>query len=211
MADAVLRTIPANCGLEFTGYCLGDVVPDPLGGTPDMRWFELAGGGVVSSAVVHGNPPASMKPTACADSVPPPSSIALSVTATGNNPGTFDLHATGAHVWIVGFATLSSNQTGGTISASSAWQQIGMVGIATPGSALAWSARPPGSGAQAGAGATAQRLPIVAVACFGGQGPTDVMDPESVSITDPGSATPLVLTSAERAAAADAACSYPRP
>jgi hypothetical protein len=56
MADAVLRTIPANCGLEFTGYCLGDVVPDPLGGTPDMRWFELVGGGVVSSAVVHGNP-----------------------------------------------------------------------------------------------------------------------------------------------------------
>jgi hypothetical protein len=86
-----------------------------------------------------------------------------------------------------------------------------MVSIATPGAGLAWPARPPGSGAHTGTGTSADRLPIVAVACFGGQGPTGVMDPESVSIADPGSSTPLVLTSAERAAAANVACSYPRP
>ena len=205
MADTVIRTVAANCALQFAGYCLGDVVPDPLGGTPDMRWFEVVGGGVVSSAVVHGNPPAAMKPTACADSVPLPSAISLSVTAAADNPDTFELHATGTHVWIVGYATVPSARTGSAISASSQWQQIGMVSIATAGSALAWSARPSGSGTAAAG------LPIVAVACFGGQGPTDVMDAESVSVTNPSSATPLALTSAERVAAANAACSYPRP
>ena len=42
MADTVIRTVAANCALQFAGYCLGDVVGDPLGGTPDMRWFEVA-------------------------------------------------------------------------------------------------------------------------------------------------------------------------
>src|SRR5882724_10291095 len=41
MADTVIRTVAANCALQFAGYCLGDVVADPLGGTPDMRWFEV--------------------------------------------------------------------------------------------------------------------------------------------------------------------------
>ncbi len=205
MADTVIRTVAANCALQFAGYCLGDVVPDPFGGTPDMRWFEVVGGGVVSSAVVHGNPPAAMQPTACADSVPLPSAISLSVTAAADNPDTFELHATGTHVWIVGYATVPSVRTGGTISATSPWQQIGMVSIATSGTALAWSARP------SGAGTAAAGLPIVAVACFGGQGPTDVMDAESVSVTNPSSTAPLALTSAERVAAANAACSYQRP
>jgi len=207
MADTVIRTVAANCALQFAGYCLGDVVPDPLGGTPDMRWFEVVGGGVVSSAVVHGNPPAAMEPTACADSVPLPSAVSLSVTTTAGSPDTFELRATGTQVWIVGYATVPSVRTGGTISASSQWQQIGMVSIATAGTALAWSARPSGSGS----GTAAASLPIVAVACFGGQGPTDVMDAESVSVTDPSSTTPLALTRVERVAAANAACSYPRP
>ncbi len=215
MADNVVRTIQPFCQLQFDGYCLGDVVADPMGGTPDMRWFEVSGGGVVSSAVIHGNPPAGLKPSACPDSVPNPTSIALSVAASADSPGAFELHATGVHVWIVGFATVPDDRSGGPVPASAKWQQIGMVGSTATGFTLAWSARPSGTAGpgveQSAAATAADRVPIVAVACYGGQGATDVMDPESVSITDPSQATPLTLTPAQRAAAADAACSYPRP
>lgn len=204
MADNVVRTIEPFCQLQFDGYCLGDVVADAFGGTPDMRWFKVTGGGEVSSAVIHGNPPTGLKPSACPDSVPNPSSIALSATGSADSPGAFELHATGVHVWIVGFATVPADRSGGPVPASAKWQQIGMVGSTATGFTLAWSARP-------AATTPADRVPIVAVACYGGQGATDVMDPESVSITDPGNATPLTLTPAQRAAAADAACSYPRP
>ncbi len=215
MADNVVRTIQPFCQLQFDGYCLGDVVADAFGGTPDMRWFEVAGGGEVSSAVIHGNPPTGLKPSACPDSVPNPSSIALSVTSSADSPGAFELHATGTHVWIVGFATVPDDRSGGPVPASAKWQQIGMVGSTATGFTLAWSARPsdaaqPSSG-QPAATTPADRVPIVAVACYGGQGATDVMDPESVSTTDPGDTAPLMLTPAQRAAAADAACSYPRP
>ncbi|HEU5428773.1 MAG TPA: helix-turn-helix transcriptional regulator [Actinocrinis sp.] len=215
MADNVVRTIQPFCQLQFDGYCLGDVVADAFGGTPDMRWFEVAGGGEVSSAVIHGNPPSGLKPSACPDSVPNPSSIALSVASSADSPGAFELHATGVHVWIVGFATVPDDRSGGPVPASAKWQQIGMVGSTATGFTLAWSARPsdtaqPSSG-QPAVPTPADRVPIVAVACYGGQGATDVMDPESVSITDPGDTAPLTLTTAQRAAAADAACSYPRP
>ena len=215
MADNVVRTIQPFCDLQFDGYCLGDVVADAFGGTPDMRWFEVSGGGVVSSAVIHGNPPTGLKPSACPDSVPDPTSIALSVAVSADSPGAFELHATGVHVWIVGFATVPDDRSGGPVPATAKWQQIGMVGSTAAGFALAWSARPSdaaGSGIeQSAAGTAADRVPIVAVACYGGQGATDVMDPESVSIADPSQATPLPLTAPQRAAAADAACSYPRP
>ncbi|HEU5353947.1 MAG TPA: hypothetical protein VFU65_05780, partial [Actinocrinis sp.] len=215
MADNVVRTIQPFCQLQFDGYCLGDVVADAFGGTPDMRWFKVTGGGEVSSAVIHGNPPTGLKPSACPDSVPNPSSIALSVTSSADSPGAFELHATGVHVWIVGFATVPDDRSGGPVPASAKWQQIGLVGSTTTGFTLAWSARPSdpaGSGTgQPAATAPTDRVPIVAVACYGGQGATDVMDPESVSTTDPGNATPLTLTPPQRAAAADAACSYPRP
>lgn len=218
MADNTVRTIAPYCGLEFNGYCLGDVVTDAMGGTPDMRWFEVSGGGVVSSAVIHGNPPAGMKPSACPDSVPPPSSIALSVTDSQDSSGALELHATGVHVWIVGFATVPEDRTGGPVPASAKWQQIGMVGPTPSGFTLAWSARasnatprPTGIRSPAAGGTPADRVPIVAVACYGGQGPTDVMDAESISVTKPGDATPLTLTTAQRAAAADSACGYPRP
>jgi helix-turn-helix protein len=215
MADNVVRTIQPFCDLQFDGYCLGDVVADAFGGTPDMRWFEVSGGGVVSSAVIHGNPPTGLKPSACPDSVPNPTSIALSVAVSADSPGAFELHATGVHVWIVGFATVPDDRSGGPVPATAKWQQIGMVGSTATGFTLAWSARPSGaagSGVEQSATTTAaDRVPIVAVACYGGQGATDVMDPESVSITDPSQATPLPLTSSQRAAAADAACSYPRP
>lgn len=215
MADNVVRTIQPFCQLQFDGYCLGDVVADPMGGTPDMRWFEVSGGGVVSSAVIHGNPPAGLKPSACPDSVPNPTSIALSVAASADSPGAFELHATGVHVWIVGFATVPDDRSGGPVPASAKWQQIGMVGSTATGFTLAWSARPSGAAGpgieQSAAATAADRVPIVAVACYGGQGATDVMDPESVGVADPSQATPLTLTPAQRTAAADAACSYPRP
>jgi hypothetical protein len=216
MADNVVRTIQPFCQLQFDGYCLGDVVADAFGGTPDMRWFEVSGGGEVSSAVIHGNPPAGLKPSKCPDSVPEPSSIALSVTGSADSPGAFELHATGVHVWIVGFATVPDDRSGGPVPASAKWQQIGMVGSTTTGFSLAWSARPSdpaqaGAAGQPAATTPADHVPIVAVACYGGQGATDVMDPESVSTSDPSSTTALTLTPAQRAAAADAACSYPRP
>jgi hypothetical protein len=216
MVDNVVRTVPAYCQLQFDGYCLGDVVGDAYGGVPDMRWFEVSGGGVVASAVIHGNPPTGLKPSACPDSVPEPSSIALSAADSKDSSGEFELHATGVHVWIVGFATVPDDRTGGDpVPASAKWQQIGMVGSSSTGFTLAWSARASAATQAPGQGTpgstTAGRVPIVAVACYGGQGPTDVMDPRSVSVTNPTDTTPLTLTPAQRAAAADAACAYPRP
>lgn len=41
----VIHQASGACTLEFTGYCLGDVVQDGTAGVPDMRWLEVSGVG----------------------------------------------------------------------------------------------------------------------------------------------------------------------
>ena len=92
LSAPVTRTVPAGCTVVFSGYCLGDTVTDETSQTPDVRWFILAGGGVMSSAVVHGNPPANLGPSPCPGSIAPPGTIHLNVHRTGTE---LRLQATG--------------------------------------------------------------------------------------------------------------------
>ena len=73
----LITTIPAGCRIGLVGYCVGEKVHDYTGGTPDVRWFKAAGGGVLASGIVHGNPPAGLAPARCADDVPGPSAVRL--------------------------------------------------------------------------------------------------------------------------------------
>jgi hypothetical protein len=193
--------VPPKCTLEFTGYCLGDVVQDTYAGAPDMRWFELSGGGVVASAVIHGNPPASMRPSACPGDVSAPSAITLSIAPSSSGAGIIGLQASGTQVWIAGFAAYYPGAAG----AAPQWQQVGMTDVATP--AFTALLR---TGLLGDAPGTAG-IPVVAVACLGGNGPTDIASAGTIQPSDPTTIEPLHLGAADLTAAEQAACQYPRP
>ncbi|WP_052390599.1 XRE family transcriptional regulator [Streptomyces sp. NRRL B-24484] len=200
-ADVVAQ-LPSGCRLALTGFCLGDVVVDTTSGSPDVRWFRVASGGYVSSAVVHGNPPAGLRPADCPDGVAPPSSIALAAAAPAGAPGAVELHATGDHVAIVGYAAYLPRSG----SAMPQWQQIGFTSEAATGFKLTW--RPtPAEGKGEGNGSA---VPMVAVACFGGDGATAVADARLIGEPVPsGGLPPADLPEADLARARKAACRYP--
>ncbi|MCU7822100.1 helix-turn-helix domain-containing protein, partial [Kitasatospora sp. DSM 101779] len=171
-ADVVAQ-LPTGCRLALTGFCLGDVVVDTTSGSPDIRWFRLATGGYVSSAVVHGNPPAGLRPADCPDGVAPPASVALAAAASAGAPGAVELRATGDHVAIVGYAAYLPRSG----SSMPQWQQIGFTSEAATGFKVTWR---PGAPAE-GSGDGGAPVPMVAVACFGGDGPTAVADARLVA------------------------------
>lgn len=194
----VLRTIPAGCDVGFTGFCLGDTVFDMTGGTDDTRWFTLSGGGVVASAVVHGNPPAALTPSACPDDIPAPDEIALA--ADPQPPaGGVRLRATGRHLRIVGYAARYTDASGDL-----GWHQLGFVGSRSPAFEATWQPgrlpNPPRRGAP---------VTIAAVACLGGDGPTGVVAAGAFRWDGSGPVTDTPLAPATRAAAARTACHYP--
>ncbi|WP_229783431.1 helix-turn-helix domain-containing protein [Pilimelia anulata] len=181
----VLRTLPPECTVGFVGYCLGQKVRDLTGGYPDLRWFVLPGGGVVASAVVHGNPPAGAPPIACANARPHPRTLTL--TATAGRDGRWTLRASGPDAELLGFA----------VSAPTApyWRQAG------------WSdAGAAGAAATARTAATGQPATAVAAACYGGDGPSPVLTALALTTPRP---RPTTLDPAAAAAAARAACRYP--
>ncbi|MFD0530525.1 hypothetical protein ACFQ1I_33710 [Kitasatospora arboriphila] len=145
-ADVVAQ-LPSGCRLALTGFCLGDVVLDTTSGSPDVRWFRLATGGYVSSAVVHGNPPAGLRPADCPDGVAPASSIALAAAAPAGAPGALELRATGDHVAIVGYAAYLPRSG----SAMPQWQQIGFTSEAATGFKVTWRPAAPAEGGAAAA------------------------------------------------------------
>lgn len=200
MAAPVLVRLPPGCTVRFSGYCLGDVVQDATSATPDMRWFILPDQGEVASAVVHGDPPASVPPQQCPDSVPGPSSISVSLSPAQSGGGVVDLTAKGVRLWIVGFAAYYGS---GPSGASPKWHQLGMT-TATAGSfnALLRTALVTGS-------STSPGVRVVAAACLGGDGATDVA---ASGVVEPGRSFVLkadTLASADLAAAERAACQYP--
>lgn len=192
------QRIPAGCTVAFSGYCLGDVVTDETAGTPDMRWFILSGGGEVSSAIVHGDPPASLAPRPCPDDVPSPASISVTVSRNGTGGGVAELLATGSRLWIVGFAAYYPNQGSGT---GSSWHQLGF-GDTQSGGAFA-------SSPLRLDGATSP-VPVVAVACLGGDGPTAIVATGAVRPSAPQQLQPMPSQYAATLPNAEgAACAYP--
>ncbi|GGQ96088.1 helix-turn-helix domain-containing protein [Kitasatospora griseola] len=198
-ADVILQ-VPAGCRLQLTGFCLGDVVIDTTSGSPDLRWFRVSTGGYVSSAVIHGNPPAALQPVDCPDAAPAPASIALAVAPRTDQPGRYELRATGDHLGIVGYAAYLPRGRGTTPQ----WQQIGMSADAAAGFLVAWQPGPPADGADAQAA-----VRTVAVACFGGDGPSTVTDQRLVSFPATGALPVAELDEDELARAQRTACRYP--
>lgn len=196
----VTETIPSGCTVGFVGFCLGDKIHDNTGGSPDIRWFKLPDGSVISSGIIHGNPPDGLPPSRCADDHPGPGTIALTVSMAG--PDTMKLSAKGTHLDIVGFAALYEP----TPDQPRRWRQVGFTEqtVDRPGFSVPWKVD------QAVLGAGQDPVLIVAAGCLGGQGPTATVDTRT---WQPGARgpkfPPVSLTPKELAAAAAAACSYP--
>ena len=196
LSAPVARTIPADCTVAFNGYCLGDVVTDGTSHTPDVRWFTLVGGGVMSSGVIHGNPPANLGPSSCPGGIPWPTTVRLKVRRTDN---VLRLQATGGvGVKIVGFASLDTSE-----STDARWRQI--TGPAPSPSALfeaRWQPTP-------GSPKAGRHITVVAVACLGGDGPTTVIDAREIQPGDGLRTKPTSLSGTALTAATQSACQYP--
>jgi hypothetical protein len=197
-SEPVLRTVPSNCTLGFTGYCLGAKTRDATSGTPDIRWFILADGNVVPSGIVHGNPPASLSPVRCRNDRPGPGSISLVVTADAAKPGGLVVTATGSNLEIVGFAV---RHAGPADARAAQWRQLGLSG----GAEFTGAWHP----AQSTGVLASEPVTIVAVACLGGGGPTGIVDARAASAGDPSAARQPSLAPQEVTAAARSACQYP--
>jgi hypothetical protein len=205
-AAHLVKNVPAGCWLQFTGYCLGAVVDDrndvgqPL---PDERWFEIEGGDLMASAVVHGNPPAAMRPSSCPGSIPGPSSISLGIVADPDMPGWAILSAHGTGVRITGYAGyFAPVDAPGT---APDWHEIGAPTTAptADGFDVPWK-----FGLAGEAPGTAPTL-VVAAACLAGDAPTGVANAVQVVPSNPATAKPVDLSTEMLAKAAAAACAIP--
>jgi hypothetical protein len=191
--DPVLSTVPSHCTLGFTGYCLGAKMRDATSGTPDIRWFMLPDGTVVPSAVIHGNPPAKLRPSRCRHDRPEPSAIALEIAADSAMPGGILARATGRNVDIVGFAARQA-------TGPARWQQIGL----SEGTDFRATWRP------AQPADPHRAITVVAAACLGGGSPTEIIDVRALPSGGSGAVSRPKLSRQELAAAARSACQYPR-
>lgn len=196
----ILYSFPPGCVLGLTGYCPGQNITDATAGTPDVRWFLVAGGGVVASAVIHGNAPADLRPSGCPDDRPAPASITVGAVA---HPAGLRLSAQGTHVEIVGFAVRYADDP--ALPAEHRWHQVALTDATTPAFEAVRRAdqlrrRP----------APTEDVMVAAVACLGGQGPTDVLDVRVARMD--GVNRPVVRPpdSGESERLASTACAYPR-
>ncbi|WP_052681794.1 helix-turn-helix domain-containing protein [Saccharothrix sp. ST-888] len=200
----VVLEVPPGCSLRFTGYCLGEPVVDTTSGSPDVRWFKVSQGGVVSSAVIHGNPPAAMQPSSCPDSVPSPSAVRLAAVRPLDSPEAVELRSTGSHLAIVGYAAYFA--PAGDPAQGPKWQQIGLTDKASAGFPVSWRLGALRAGAPAGAS-----VPVVAVACLGGGAPTGVADAWQVPLDAVDGGRKAELGEDDLVKAEQAACRYPHP
>ncbi|MFK3980775.1 helix-turn-helix domain-containing protein [Micromonospora sp. NPDC050397] len=199
--DTLLTTIAPHCTVGFTGFCVGEKVYDNTGGTPDVRWFKAAGGGVVSSAVIHGNPPRDEPVSDCPNGRPAPTAVDFSVSADSTGPGAVMLHAHGADLHIVGFTR--STASGLPSHGPGSWRQVSLADVAHP--AVGAKVRLD----TATAPTAGEWVVVVAAACFGGDSPTGVVEARRVRRDEPGRGEPVTLSPQQRTAAANSACRYP--
>ncbi|HET9172011.1 MAG TPA: helix-turn-helix transcriptional regulator [Actinospica sp.] len=202
----LVRNVPTGCWLQFTGYCLGAVVLDrndvgqPL---PDERWFELEGGDLMASAVIHGNPPATMRPNSCPGSVAGPQAISVGIVADPNLRDWAVLSAHGTGVRIAGYAAYYAPvDAPGT---APDWHEVGAPTTAptADGFDVPWTF---GKAGEAPDGAP---VFVVATACLAGDAPTGVTNAIQVVPSDPRTAKPAALSAAMLAKAAEVACQIP--
>ncbi|MEV4616086.1 hypothetical protein AB0K43_26355 [Kitasatospora sp. NPDC049258] len=201
--SATLQQYPPGCQAEFTGFCLGEVITDAFSNTPDMRWFKVRGGGVISSGVIHGNPPKGMGVESCDGGAPPPSAISLGISGPADGADAIYLKATGSHLGIVGYAGFFA--TGAPQAPVPSWQQLGFTDDALASFVEPWRLEPLRAEL-----ATKPEVPVVAVACMGGEGPTGVVDAKLLRPGGEGDPQPLALDAEQLAAAQAAACSFPK-
>ena len=200
-SQPIKRKVPPRCPIGIIGYCLGEQVRDVTSRTPDIRWYRVAGGGVVASAVVHGNSPATWNRSQCGLDRPPPSSIAISAMPDRKRPGNLLIRTSGKHVDIVGLAAYYSDDTSAGVKA---WHQIVLTdSVATTTQGISWSP------ARRASGPAATGIPVAAVACLGGDAPTSVMQMRLIRLNDPHPPSPAPLTFQDREAIGRSACRYP--
>jgi hypothetical protein len=156
---------------------------------------------------VHGNPPASLKPNACPSSVPGPTSITLSVLSDTGSPGHVRLQAGGSHVQIVGYAAYYASAD--ATNAAPSWHQIALGQVSGGVVTVPWHVSLIKSSQAEQLPSDVTGVPVVAVACLGGGGPTSVNAARGVPLADPTSAQALTLSAPDRTAAEQAACRYP--
>lgn len=204
----VVATLPAQCMLSFSGYCIGQSLRDQKSGSPDMRWFKLFdGSGVVASAIVHGNPPSNLAPTPCAEDVPPPSVVRLRLAAASGSRHAETLSATGVNAPIVGYAAYYSDQRE-TETQAPYWHELALNDLSYQPEPK-WDldgVRAPITGLS---GVPSGTVPVVAVACLGGGAPTQVVDALAMSPAHPATTGSVQLTRQDLASAERAACQYP--
>jgi transcriptional regulator with XRE-family HTH domain len=198
----VLSTVPPGCAVGFTGFCIGEKANDPAAGTPDVRWFTVDGGGVIASAVVHGNPPADLRPSHCPRERPAPDAVSLVGAPDPGETGNLRLQATGRHVDLVGFAAYYAADSDQPERRE--WHQIALAVSAAPVFEAAWRPGPMRAAIRPG-----EQLALAAVACLGGDGPTGVMDVKVTTAGGSGELTPPTQPPPQLDAAGRAACRYP--
>ena len=177
----------------------------PEGGAPDVRWFILADGrGVVASAVVTGTPPEGELPVRCERSAPLPTEVHLVDPPQAVPSGEIELRAEAPSGPIVGFAAEFADERE---DGARLWHQIAST-TRKDGFTATWDAST----------IPAQEdglVPVIAVVCLGGLGPTEAVDARALpqAAASGGGSTPppriLQLDQQSRAAAVQAACRYP--
>jgi hypothetical protein len=198
-----VATYPPGCVIGFTGFCIGDKVTDRTAGIPDSRWFILPDGHVVASAVVHGNPPTHLAPSGCAAARPAPTKLSLKAVGAPSQDPRVVLTATGPNVQIAGFAAYYAGDPASP--EIRLWHQIGLVGESAASLSVAW--RPDRLPAPVRPG---DRVPVAAVACFGGGAPGEAAVLASLRLPGPHDAASLASPSTTvDASAREAACKYP--
>ncbi|MBE3202336.1 helix-turn-helix domain-containing protein [Frankia sp. CH37] len=204
----LLTTVPPGCTIGFAGFCVGEKVLDPTAGIADTRWFALPhDGGFVASAIIHGNPPAGITAATCPDGYPIPTEISLELSGDPASPLTAVLQAHGPNAQIVGFAAYYAEDPASP--SLRRWHQIGITSEASQAFSVSW--RPDGLRLPPQAG---DRVPVAAVACLGGGGPTEAVDFGTLRAAAPGISAELTASSGppsaqDREDARRAACQYP--
>ncbi|NJC70712.1 helix-turn-helix domain-containing protein [Planosporangium thailandense] len=198
----VLSTVPPGCAVGFTGFCIGEKANDPTAGIPDVRWFTVDGGGVIASAVVHGNPPADLRLSHCPRERPAPDAVSLTGAPDPGEPGSLRLQATGRHVDLVGFAAYYAADSDQPERRE--WHQVGLAVTGAPAFEAAWRPGPLRAVLHPG-----EQVALAAVACLGGEGPTKAMDVKVTTGGGSGELTPSTQPPPQLDAAGRAACRYP--